>query len=139
MEYFLQFHWWYVLVGVILFFILFGKGKGGIVVKRFKANMQILDDRFQDCDPEADYSIFKEGKPDHIDIDIEKLTIPVGDVLEFYLNENLLAKVSVKPNKEAEFDHWGDEGVSFPKVNEGDELVVKYQGTDVLKGVFHSD
>jgi len=98
--------------------------------------MQILDDRFQGCDPDADYSIFKEGKPDHIDIEIERLTIPVGDELELYLNGKLLSKVIVKRNKEAEFDHWADEDVTFPKVKEGDELIVKYQGSDALKGIF---
>ncbi len=136
MDYFLQFHWWYVLIAFILIFIFTGKSRGGLVVKRFTADLQILDDRFQGCDPDADYSIFKEGKPDHIDIEIERLNIPVGDELEFLLNGKLLAKVNVKRNKEAEYDHWGDEDVSFPKVNEGDELVVKYQGVDALKGVF---
>lgn len=136
MDYFLQFHWWYVLIAIVLLFIFTGKSKGGIVVKRFTADMQILDDRFLGCDPEADYSIFKEGKPDHIEIEIERLTIPVGDELEFYLNGKLLSKVSVKRNKEAEFDHWSDEDVSFPKIKEGDEVIVKYRGVDALKGIF---
>ncbi len=136
MDYFLQFHWWYVLIAIVLLFIFTGKSKGGIVVKRFTADMQILDDRFLGCDPEADYSIFKEGKPDHIEIEIERLTIPVGDELEFYLNGKLLSKVSVKRNKEAEFDHWSDEDVTFPKIKEGDEVIVKYQGVDALKGIF---
>jgi len=136
MDYFLQFHWWYVPLGVVLLFLFFGKSKGGIVVKRFSANMQILDDRFQSCDPKADYSIFKKGKPDHIDIEIQRLTIPVGDELELYLNGEHFATVAVKPNKEVEFDPWGDEGVAFPKVDDGDELVVKYQGDDALKGTF---
>jgi len=140
MDYFLQLHWWYLLIAFVLLVMFTGKRKGGIVVKSFKAEMQILDDRFQDCDADANYSIFKEGKADHIDIDLEKLIIPIGDELEFHLNGKLLAKVNVKRKKEAEFDHWADEeGVTFPRVNEGDKLVVKYQGTDVLKGVFRSN
>lgn len=136
MDYFLQFHWWYVPIAIILLFAITGKSKGGVVVKRFTADMQILDERFQGCDPDADYSIFKEGKPDHIDIEIERLTIPVGDELEFYINGELLAKVNVKRNREAEFDHWSDEDVVFPKVKDGDELIVRYQGIDALKGIF---
>ena len=96
MEYFMEFHWWYILLGVVVLFLLFGKSKGGVVVKRFTANMQILDDRFLNCKTDADYSVFKEGKPNHIDIEIERLTIPVGDELEFQLNGKTLAKVAVK-------------------------------------------
>jgi len=131
----MEFHWWYILIAVVVFMI-FGKGKGGIVVKRFTANMQILDDRFNDCKPDADYVIFKEGKPDNLDIEIERLSIPIGDEVEFHINGKLLAKVNVKGNREAEFDHYSDEGVYFPKINEGDTLVVKYQNVDVMKGTF---
>jgi hypothetical protein len=42
----------------------------------------------------------------------------------------------VKSNKEAEFDHWSDEDVDFPVIKEGDELVIRYQGIDALKGTF---
>ena len=42
----------------------------------------------------------------------------------------------VKNNNEAEFDHWSDEGITFPKITENDLLVVRYQNTDVLKGTF---
>lgn len=136
MDYFLEFHWWYVLIGFVLLIKFTGKSKGGIVVKGFTADMQILDERFNDCDPDASYYIFKAGKPDHIDIEVERLSIPVGDELEFYLNGKLLAKAEVKKDKEAEFDHWSDEDVYFPKINEGDELVVKYQNEDVIKGTF---
>jgi len=132
----MEFHWWYILIVLVVVFIIFGKSKGGVVVKRYTANMQILDERFSDCRPEADYTIFKEGKPEKIDIDIENLSIPVGDELELHLNGNLLAKIEVKRNHEAEFEHWSDEAVTFPKIKAGDELVVKYQNTDVLKGSF---
>lgn len=136
MDYFLQFHWWYIPIGVIGFFLVFGKGKGGLVVKSFTAKMQILDDRFQGCDPEAEYVIFKEGKPVKLEIEIERLTIPVGDELEFHINGNLLATVLVEQDGEAEFDHYSDEGVAFPAIDAGDELVVRYQNVDVLKGTF---
>lgn len=136
MDYFLEFHWWYVFVGIILIFMLFGKSKGGVVVKRFTANIEVLDERFSGCQTEAKYTIFKEGKPDHIEIEVEKLSIPVDEELEFQLNGTTLAKVRVKRNKEAEFDHWSDEGVDFPVIKQGDMLVIKYQGVDVLRGIF---
>lgn len=136
MEYFLEFHWWYLVVAIVLCFVFFGESKGGIVVKRLCANLEILDDRFKDCRPQAEYSIFKEGKPDHLEIEIERLSIPVGEELEFFLNGKLLADVKVKKNREAEFDHWSDEGVEFPVVNSGDEVVIKYRKSDVLRGTF---
>lgn len=136
MDYFLEFHWWYILVGFFLL-ILFNKGKGGVVVKRFTANMKILDQRFIECLPEATYSVFKKGKPEKIDIEIENLFLQTGEELEFLINGKVLSHVKVKSNKEAEFEHWSDEGVDFPKIHEGDELVIKYQGIDVLKGTFH--
>ena len=83
MDYFMEFHWWYIPIGFIFLLFLFGKGKGGVVVKRFTANMEILDQRFDGCRPEAKYSIFKEGSPDHIEIEVEKLPIQVGEELKF--------------------------------------------------------
>jgi len=140
MEYFTEFHWWYVPVGIVLAFVFFGKGgKGGIVVKRYTATFEILDDRFKTCRPEADFSIFKEGKPVKLDIDIERLTLPLGDELEFYINGELLAKVPVRKDgrdMEAEFEHYSDEGVDFPHIVEGDELVIRYESADVIKGRF---
>lgn len=134
----MEFHWWYIIVGGMALIVFLGKSKGGIVVKRFSANLEILDERFRGCRPEADYSIFKQGEPDHIDIEIDNLPLHKGEELEFYINGNTLAKAVVKRNNEAEFDHWGDENVDFPVIKEGDELIVKYQNKDVLKGVFLS-
>ncbi len=136
MDYFFEFHWWYVPVGIVLVFMMFGKGKGGFVVKRLTADMEVLDDRFADCRFEADYATFKEGEPDHIEIELERLSIPVGDELEFLINGELLAVVAVERDKEAEFDHWADEDVEFPVIQEGDQLVIKYQGLEVAKGTF---
>lgn len=137
MDYFLQFHWWYLVVGFLLF-IVFAKGKGGVVVKRFTAHLEILDPRFAECRPEAKYSKFKEGSPDHIEIELENLFLEPGEELEFWLDGELLSEVSVENDHEAEFDHWSDEGVSFPVINGGEELVIRYQNTDVLKGIFTS-
>lgn len=136
MEYFMQFHWWYILAGFVLCFIVFGKGKGGLVVKRVTAKLEILDQRFAKCPAEAKYSTFKEGSPDHIEIKIKELPAFVGEELEFQINEEKLAMVRVGRNK-AEFDYWSDEGVGFPVIKEGDELVIKYQGVVVLKGIFN--
>ena len=46
-------------------------GKGGAVIESFEAKMQILDPRFDGCEPSAEYSIFKEGKPHKIDLEVE--------------------------------------------------------------------
>ena len=134
MEYFLEFHWWYIFVALIALFFI--NGKGGIVVKRFSANLQLIDDRFKDCIPEATYSMFKEGNPHKIDIEIDRLPLEVGEVLAFELNGALLANAKVKRDKEAEFEHWSDEDVYFPEVKAGDELVIKYKGREILKGTF---
>ena len=136
MDYFMQFHWWYIPVGFVVCFIVFGKGKGGFVVTRLTANMEILDQRFTGCRPEAKYSTFKEGRPDHIEIEVDRLSLPAGEELAIEINGETLAKVKVKSNKEAEFDHWSDEDVDFPVIKEGDELVIRYQGADALKGTF---
>lgn len=138
MDYLLAFHWWYLLPVLFFIFLLTGKSKGGTVVGQFIADMQILDDRFHGCNAKARYSIFKEGKPDRIKLVIKRLTIPVGDELRFYINNTLLAKIDVKRNNEAEFNHWSDEDVLFPTLTAGDELVIKYQGVNVIKGIFKS-
>lgn len=132
----MEFHWWYLPVALVVFFLLFRDRKGGVVVTRYSATLEVLDPRFADCRPEADYSIFKEGTPDHIEIELEGLAIPPGDELEFRLNGELLAVVRVERDHEAEFDHWSDEGVDFPRIHEGDELVIRYRGADVLQGTF---
>jgi hypothetical protein len=136
MDYFMTFHWWYVPVVFILLFIVFGKGKGGLVVTRVTANLENLDHRFAKCPTEAKYSTFKEGTPDHIEIEVKELPIPVGDELEFLINGKTLAMVKVKSNQKAEFDYWSDEEVDFPIIKKGYELVIKYQGADILKGTF---
>ncbi|MEN1727478.1 MAG: hypothetical protein AAGJ52_03470 [Pseudomonadota bacterium] len=136
MNSFAEFHWWYVPLGLLALFLLFGKKKGGVVVERLEADFDILDDRFADSRPEADYCTFKAGTPDHIDIELENLPVPVGETVELLLNGSPLATVPVKRNREAEFDHWSDEAVDFPKVKVADELTVRYQGASVMKGVF---
>lgn len=135
MDYFLEFHWWYILVGVALFMVV-GKGKGGLVVKRFSADLKVLDPRFEACRTEATYAIFKEGSPDHIEIEVENLFLDVGEVLEIFLDDSLLAKIEVKKDKEAEFDHWSDEAVRFPKISGGEHVVIKYKNAAVFAGVF---
>ena len=137
MDYFMQFHWWYLLVAFVFLFIIFGKSKGGVVVKRLTASLEALDTRFAGCPTEAKYSTFKKGSPDHIEIKIKELPIPAGDQLEFMINQKTLAIVQVKPTKKAEFDYWSDENVDFPAIKEGDELLIRYQGVDVFKATFY--
>jgi hypothetical protein len=135
-DHFLEFHWWYLIVGAAVF-LVFGRGKGGIVVTKLTASMRVLDSRFEQCRPEATYATFKEGTPDHINVEIENLSLRAGEELTLHLNGACLAQVKVKPNLEVEFDHWSDEDVDFPRVEKGDELVVRYEDLDVLKGTFH--
>jgi len=139
MEYFFEFHWWYIFVGLILLMIIFGKGKGGIVAKSYSADLKILDEQFKNCLPEAKYCIFKEGQPEKIEIEVEKLPLKTGETLELHLNETHLASMIVKKDKEAEFEHWSDGNVSFPKIKEGDTVLIKYLNRDILKGVFQQN
>jgi len=134
MEYFLEFHWWYILVGLVL--IMAFTGKGGRVVKRFSADLKILDDRFVGCIPEADYKIFKEGQPDKIDIEVKNLPLKNDENLDLLVNDVLLSKMTVKRNKEAEFEHWSDEA-KFPQIKEGDVITINYFGKKILEGTFH--
>lgn len=135
MDYFLEFHWWYIGAGLALFLFL-GKGKGGFVEKRFTADLEVLDPRFGACRTQATYAIFKEGTPDHIEIEVEDLFLAVGEYLEIYLDDTLLSKIKVKKDKEAEFDHWSDEKISFPRISGGEHIVIKYQNSAVFAGVF---
>lgn len=134
MDYFFEFHWWYILIAFI-FFLAFS-GKGGIVVTRLTARLKILDDRFIGCLPEADYCIFKEGEPHKFEIEIEDLAIPVGEELEFQINGETLAFVKVTSKNKAKFEQWSDGNVKFPIIKKGDEIDIKYEGEVVLKGTF---
>jgi len=96
----------------------------------------VLDPRFQTCEAEATYKTFKEGQPHKIDIDIEKLPLQPGEVLDFHINNKQLANVTVDRKLEAEFEHWNDEEVDFPQINAGDKLDILYQNNIVLSGVF---
>ena len=139
MDYLTQFHWWYVPVLLILLFVFTADSKGGLVQKKFAAVFQILDDRFQGCKPEADFCVFRAGKTVKLEIEVERLAIPLGEELELYINGALLAKVPVKKDgsgAEAEFEHYSDEGVDFPTIVEGDEIVIRYEGIDVITGRF---
>ena len=48
----------------------------------------------------------------------------------------MFANVTVERDREADFEHWSDEDIDFPEIKEGDELVIKYQGVEALKGTF---
>lgn len=126
------------MVFLILFFKIFGKGsgRGGVVVSRVTANLQVFDPRFQGCKPEAKYSTFKEGTPHKIDIEIERLPLQPGEMLDFYINRQPLARVQVERDREAEFEHWSDGEVQFPQINAGDQLDIVYQNNVVLSGIF---
>lgn len=139
MDYFLEFHWWYLLVAFFLLFVIFGKKKGGAVETHVSAELEPLDDRFQNCRPKADYMTFANGSPDHIDIEIKQLPLTEKETLEFRINGKLLAEVPVSPSLKAKFDHWSDEGVTFPAIKSGDELTVVYDSAEVFKGTFKSN
>jgi len=134
MEYFSEFHWWYLLVG--FFILVLFTGKGGVVVKRYSADFTILDESFKDCILEATYSIFKKGKPEKFEVEVKNLSLTAGETLEVLINGAHLANISVKKDKEAEFEHWSDEGVYFPKIVDGDSITIKYTGKDIFKGTY---
>ena len=133
----MEFHWWYVPLLLIVAFLVFGKRKGGVVARRVEARWQVLDARFDGCELDADYNTFRNEGPDHIEIEVDNVPLEPGDTLEFLINGEHLADVEVSRGREAEFDHWSDEDVDFPVIKAGDELLIRYKGNDVLKGVFH--
>ncbi|MBB3167003.1 hypothetical protein [Simiduia aestuariiviva] len=137
MDYFMQFHWWYLFVVFIVLFMF--NGKGGVVVRRLSAPLKSQDARFDACRAEAHYVIFKVGKPDKIDIELKNLSIPQGSGLGLSLNNASFAAINVRRNGKAKFEHWTDEPMTFPVIQLGDELAVKYQGQIVLSGVFRAD
>jgi hypothetical protein len=135
MEYFFEFHWWYVLVGLIIIAGL--TGKGGRVVKMYSADLKILDERFKNCMPKAEYKIFKEGQPDKIDIEVENLPLKIDETLDVLINGALLSRISVKIGKEAKYEHWSDEAY-FPQIKKGDVVVINYFGKKFLEGTFEA-
>ena len=140
MEFVEQYRWVFIAIGVVFFFILLFKGgKGGRVVTRVTADLQVLDPRFQACETVAKYVTFKEGQPDKIEIEIEDLPLQPGEVLDFYINRQLLSRVEVKRSLEAEFEHWSNEDVAFPIVNAGDQLDIVYQNRPIMSGIFQVD
>ena len=124
------------LIFAFFFLKMLGRGKGGVVKTRFTADFNVLDQRFATCRPEADYSIFKEGKPHKIEIEVERLPLEPGDTLDVYINRQLLSKITVKRDLEAEFEHWSDDDVPFPQIKAGDVVDIVYQNKLVLSGVF---
>ena len=132
----MEFHWWYIPVLLVVIFLFFGKRKGGVVEQRVVARMDVQDPRFEACQLDADYCTFRNEGPDHIEIEIEQLPLAPGETLEFLINGEHLADVEVNRSRQAEFDHWSDEGVDFPVVMAGDVLLIRYNGADVVRGVF---
>ena len=126
------------LIFVVFFLKMLGGGssKGGRVMTRFTADFDILDPRFQMCRPEADYCIFKEGKPHKIEIEVERLPLQEGDVLDVFINKHPLSPMSVKRDLEAEFEHWSDGEASFPQITEGDKVDIAYQDKIIISGIF---
>ncbi len=137
MEFVKQYPWIFVAIGAVVFLrFLIKNGKGGRVVTRVTANLQVHDPRFQACETEAKYVTFKEGQPDKIEIEIEDLPLQPGEVLDFYINRQPLSRVEVKRNLEAEFEHWSDGDVPFPQIKAGDQLDIAYQNRVIMSGVF---
>ena len=134
----MEFKWVLIIIGVIAFLIIFSKGssKGGVVVNRVKADLNILSPQFAKCRPEASYTTFKEGKPHKIDIEVENLPLQPGEVLDVYINRKLLSRIEVERDREAEFEHWSNEGVEFPQIQAGDKIDFVYQNQAVISGVF---
>jgi len=126
------------LIFVVFFFKMLSRGssRGGRVITRYTADFDILDPRFQTCRPEGDYFIFKEGKPHKIEIEVERLPLEQGEVLDVHINQHPLSRITVKYDLEAEFEHWSDGEVSFPKITAGDKVDIFYQNKIIISGVF---
>jgi len=135
MEYLQDIRWWHIVAFLVVCGFFFGKG--GVVRQEYRAKLKILDDRFVGCDPKAYYRIFKAGRPEKFEIDIDRLDLPEGEELEFTINGSRLAMVKVDRGGEAEFEHWSDDkNVRVPKIKRGDEVVIKYKGKDVMEGTY---
>lgn len=135
MDNLLEFNWWYILIAVIIFAIV-KRGKGGVVTKRYEAKLVAVEPSFQGCKTEATYAVFKEGRPDHINIEIDNLPIAAGEEVELLMDGQRFARVKVNRRSSIDFDHWSDETTSFPVVSGGEDLCVRFQGSDLFKGTF---
>ncbi len=133
MEYFLEFHWWYLLVGIALLFIFFGKG--GVVKYSFTAELEPIDEIVKDCRGYCARKFFRNGKDEKFVVDIQDISLPAGEHLELYINSTLLETLTVKKSREIEFDTWNtDEG--FPNIQPGDKVEIRYQNKPVFSGTF---
>jgi len=137
-EYLLEFHWWYILIAIVIFFIFFGESKGGVVTHRFSADFSAIDDRFSKCIGYSSRSFFKNMKDESFKVEIDKIPLEKGEELEIYINDVFFRLSKVKGNREIEFDIWLDDKKEeeFPKVMPNDKITVFYNKTPILEGVY---
>jgi len=137
-EYFLEFHWWYVLVAFIILFIFFGESKGGVVTHRFYTDLSAIDDRFSKCVGYSSRSFFKNMKDEKFKVEIDKIPLERGEELDIHINDKFFRTEKVKRNREIEFDIWLDDKLvdNFPKVMPKDKIVVFYNKYPILEGVY---
>ena len=133
MEYWMEFHWWYIPVVIIVLFIFFGKG--GVVIDRFEAKLEAQEARFKDCDAHCTRKFFKNGKDESFQVDIQDIDLPAGDEVAVMINGALLKMLKVKKSKEIEFDIWND-AEDYPIVQPQDTVEIQYNNKPIFVGVF---
>lgn len=133
MEYFLEFHWWYVLVVIVLLFVFFGKG--GVVKYSFVAELEPIDEIVKDCRGYAARKFFRNGKDEKFVVDIQDISLLAGELVELYLNAALFKTLTVKRSREIEFDIWNTDE-QYPKVQLGDEVEIRYLNKPIFSGTF---
>jgi len=135
MEFLDSISWWHILAALFVYGFFFGKG--GRIRQEYTAKIKIIDDRFVGCDPQASYRIFKPSKPEKFEIEIDRLDLPEGEEMEFFVNGSRIAVVKVDSQGEAEFEKWSDDKeVRVPKIRQGDEVLIRYKGEDVMEGTY---
>ncbi len=133
MEYFLEFHWWYIAVILLLHFIFFAKG--GVVIDEFVAQLEPLDERFKNCEGYCNRRFFKNGKDEKFTVDIQHIDLPVGEEVTLLLNQKVFKKLKMQKRQRIEFDIWNSDE-SFPLIQIGDKVEIHYQGQPIFEGVF---
>ena len=135
MEYFSGLQWGYLIIPVIVLLVILA-GKMHKVSRQYTVELRAVDPRFQSCSTSIRLTFFEKTREQHLEIDIRDHDLPVGDNLDILLNGNLLARIRIAFEDEAEYDTWGNADEPLPDIRPGDELVIAYQGRPVLKGKF---
>lgn len=133
MVYFLEFHWWYCIVGFILLMLL--TGRGGSVSKRIITPLDVVDEKFAGARGHVELTLFKNGKDRKLEVEIDFIDLNKGEELEVFINQQLYRIARVESDKEADVDHWkGDD--DYIEIKPGDLVEVKYRDVLIMHAIF---